>query len=191
MKNRHRCSPLAGVVADRGRGLPQTCDRVLRRAADAVGPDETAAGALFHTAVRRHVADGHRRRRAGQQPERDAHRGRTVRGPPRVGHRHADVRCVLRGAQVIRRPPAVGQAAAAPARVHRRRFRVHAVYPAADLRMTTRSGCCADQMYIVGNGTGHSNGKPKGQRPGRYRPTIFVRSTANDVRRLQTPAVAM
>lgn len=66
LKNHHRCFPLAGVVADRGRGLPQTGDRVLRRAPDAFGPDEATAGALFYTAVRRHVADGHRCRRAGQ-----------------------------------------------------------------------------------------------------------------------------
>lgn len=138
------------MVADCGRGLPQAGDRVLRRAADAVGPDETAAGALFHTAVRRHVADGHRRWRTGQQPGRDAHRGHTVRGPPRIGHRHADVRGVLRGAQVVRRPPAIGQAAAAPARVHRHRFRVHAVHPAADLRMTMRSGCAPTKCKLYG-----------------------------------------
>lgn len=124
----------AGVVADRGRGLPQAGHRVLRRSADALGQDEAAAGPLFHTAVRRHVADRHRRRRAGQQPGRDAHRARAVRRAPGPGHRHAHVRGVLRGAQAVGRATA-GPAAAAAARVHRHRVRVHALHSAVDFRM--------------------------------------------------------
>lgn len=129
----------AGLVAYRGRRVSQAGHRVLRRAADAFGQDEAVAGALFDTVVRRHVADRHRRRRRGQQPRRDDQRDRVLGRPPGRGHGHADVRGVLRSAQTVR-GTSTSQTTAVTARVHRHRFRVDAVHPADDNRMTTTIG---------------------------------------------------
>lgn len=121
--------------------MSQGGHRVLRRAANALGQHETAAGALLHPVVRRHVADRHRRGRPGQPSGRVARRRHRVGGAPGTGHGHANVRGFLRGAQAVGWPP-VDETADAAARVHRRRFRDDAVYSAVDFGGVTRLTKC-------------------------------------------------
>lgn len=107
--------------------MSQAGHRVLRGTANALGQDQTVAGALFDIVVRRYLSDRHWRGHRGQQSRGDQLRGRAVGRTARTGHRHVDVRGVLRSAQTVRRPFKRQTKTTAPP-VHRHRFRVHVVH---------------------------------------------------------------
>lgn len=123
-----------GLVTCRGRCMPQAGHRILRRATDAVGQDETVAGALFDIAFCRHVSDRHRRGHSGQQPRRNQNRGPVLGHPTRVGYWHVDVRGVLRSAQTVRRKSA-NQTKNISTDIHCHWFRIDAFHSAALVRI--------------------------------------------------------